>query len=136
MPSHTARMIRRRSARSVGEINVSLRLEADSEIAADTAGIAAEGQSGFRCADTRGLARRIDEGYSIEVRAFVPPDEEDEGEAPDGVTDDVVQAARAITDRQPRMRRMNLTGRPILELPEGYEEEVPPQEETLDPPAG
>jgi hypothetical protein len=39
------------------------------------------------------------------------------------VTDDVVEAARAITERQPRMRTMNLTGRPILELSEGDDDD-------------
>ena len=66
------------------------------------------------------LAGRIDEGYSIEVRAFVPPEGE---EAPD-VGEDVVNAARAITERQPRMRAMDLTGRPILELEEGDDEDT------------
>jgi hypothetical protein len=80
------------------------------------------------------LAKRIDEGYSIEVRAFVPPEDEDE-EAPEGVTDDIVQTARAITERQPRMRRMNLTGRPILELPEGDDGEEPPPSDEEEPPA-
>jgi hypothetical protein len=65
----------------------------------------------------RKLAKRIDEGYSIEVRAFVPPDDED-AEAPD-VAEDVINVAKEITERQPRMRSMNLTGRPILELTEG-----------------
>ena len=70
----------------------------------------------------RRLANRIDEGYSIEVRSFSPPEDEDE-EAPEGVTEDVVEAARAITERQPRMRTMNLTGRPILELSEGDDDD-------------
>lgn len=68
----------------------------------------------------RRLARRIDEGYSIEVRAFTPTEEEDEeAAAPDAVAD----TARAITARQPYMRRMNLTGKPILELPGGEDDE-------------
>jgi hypothetical protein len=76
----------------------------------------------------RQLATRIDEGYSIEVRAFVPP----EGEEPvEGIGEDVIHAAREITERQPRMRAMNLTGRPILELEEGDdEEEDSPSSET------
>ena len=74
----------------------------------------------------RKLAKRIDEGYSIEVRSFTPH-ENDDDEAPEGVTEHDVRAAREITERQPRMRTMNLTGRPILELPEGDEEdEAPP----------
>jgi hypothetical protein len=83
----------------------------------------------------RRLATRIDEGYSVEVRAFVPPDDEDE-EALGGVSAGTVQAARAITERQPRMRRMNLTGRPILELPEGDEDEAPPPEKPSASPPG
>jgi hypothetical protein len=82
----------------------------------------------------RQLAARIDEGYSVEVRAFAPPEDEDE-EAPEGVSDDVVQAARAITERQPQMRSMNLTGRPILELPEGDEDDAPPEDPSAPPPA-
>jgi hypothetical protein len=65
----------------------------------------------------RRLATRIDEGYSIEVRAFTPPDGEEEAET-EGVSDEAIDAARSITERQPRMRSMNLTGRPILELEE------------------
>jgi hypothetical protein len=78
------------------------------------------------------LAKRIDEGYSIEVRAFVPSEEEDE-EADEAQPDEVVEIARQITERQPRMRRMNLTGRPILELPEGDDD--PPNPEGRPPEA-
>ena len=78
------------------------------------------------------LAKRIDEGYSIEVRAFVPPEEEDE-EADETQPDEVVEIARQVTERQPRMRRMNLTGKPILELPEGDDE--PPAAEGRPPEA-
>ena len=78
------------------------------------------------------LATRIDEGYSIEVRAFSPPEEGDEDdEAFEDVPTESVRAARAITERQPRMRTMNLTGRPILELTEGDEDE--PGEEAEGP---
>jgi hypothetical protein len=78
------------------------------------------------------LAKRIDEGYSIEVRAFVPSEEEDE-EADEAQPDEVVEIARQITERQPRMRRMNLTGKPILELPEGDDD--PPKPEGRPPEA-
>jgi hypothetical protein len=63
----------------------------------------------------RQLAKRIDEGYSIEVRAFVPPEDTET----EGVSEETIEMARAITERQSRMRTMNLTGRPILELAEG-----------------
>ena len=79
----------------------------------------------------RRLATRIDEGYSIEVRAFSPEDVE-AGET-EGMTTEAVNAAREITERQPRMRRMNLTGRPILELPEG-DDDATPQEPPLNSP--
>jgi len=71
----------------------------------------------------RQLATRIDEGYSIEVRAFVPPEGEEET-AESVLNDDEISAARQIAERQPRMRAMNLSGRPILELEEGNDEEV------------
>jgi hypothetical protein len=65
----------------------------------------------------RQLAKRIDEGYSIEVHAYSPP-EEPPADGEEVALDLVADAARQITSRQPQMRRMNLTGRPILELPE------------------
>jgi hypothetical protein len=74
------------------------------------------------------LATRIDEGYSIEVRAFTPPEDDEEGAV--DVAEDEIEVARAITERQPRMRTMNLTGRPILELPEG---DAPPKKRKAAP---
>lgn len=62
----------------------------------------------------------------------MPPDEEDEGEQlAEGLTSEAVRVAREITERQPRMRRMNLTGRPILELTDGdaEEDETSPEDE-------
>jgi hypothetical protein len=68
------------------------------------------------------LANRIDEGYSIEIRAGeIPPG--DEGEPPEGVTEETAQTAEVIAERQPRMRFLNLTGTRILELPEAYPDE-------------
>jgi hypothetical protein len=82
----------------------------------------------------RRLANRVDDGYSIEVRSFVPPDEEDEHtEAWDDVAEEEIEAAQAITERQPRMRRMNLNGRPILELPEGDDSEEAAGEDDAEP---
>jgi hypothetical protein len=72
----------------------------------------------------RRLAKRIDDGYSIEVRSFLPPTEDEEhAEGYDGVGESEIEAARAIGEQQPRTRRMNLTGRPTLELTEGDEED-------------
>jgi hypothetical protein len=70
------------------------------------------------------LADRIDELYSIEVRAFVLPEGE---EVLEGATEESVNIERQIIGRQPRMRTMNLTGRPILELSEGEDEERVPE---------
>ena len=63
----------------------------------------------------RQLAKRIDEGYSIDVRAYVVG----EGDAAAGQSDETVLAARSIASSQPGMRRMNLTGRPILTIADG-----------------
>jgi hypothetical protein len=71
----------------------------------------------------RQLATRIDEGYSIEVHAYTPPEPEPPAEGEEVELDEVASAARQITSRQPNMRRMNLTGRPILELPEADDDE-------------
>jgi len=70
-------------------------------------------------------AERIDDGYSISVRSYaLEPGEDDEDEdgdraLPEGVTQDTEEARRGIEERQPRVRRMNLTGQPILELDAG-----------------
>ena len=66
----------------------------------------------------RKVAKRIDEGYSIEVRSYPPPESID---LPEGAMSEAEEARRVIEERQPRMRAMNLTGTPILELPEGDE---------------
>jgi hypothetical protein len=68
------------------------------------------------------MANRIDEGYSIEVRAYELPEaaeEDEEGALPAGATPETEEARRIIAERQPRLQAMNLTGSPILELPEG-----------------
>jgi len=41
----------------------------------------------------------------------------------------MADAARQIASRQPNMRRMNLTGRPILELPEADDDDNPAEGE-------
>lgn len=61
------------------------------------------------------LANRIDHGYSVEVRAGV--DADDDPEAP--ADDPTRAAALEILRMQERLRFANLTGQPILELPEG-----------------
>jgi hypothetical protein len=104
----------------------------DTVIGQATADISPERQRELHVEVKRSLTRmanRIDEGYSIEVRSFTPPDDDDE-EAAEGVSEESVRAAREITERQPRMRTMNLTGRPILELPEG---DAPPARDAPDP---
>lgn len=68
------------------------------------------------------IANRIDGGYDIEVRTGELP--EDDEEMPDGVTEDTAQVARVIAARQRGMRFMNLTGKPILELPEADDEDT------------
>jgi hypothetical protein len=70
----------------------------------------------------RAFADRIDEAYSISVRSFTPPADEETEESE--VWPETIQAARQIAARQPRMRRMNLTGRPILTLSKGAEDEA------------
>jgi len=75
----------------------------------------------------RQLATRIDEGYSIEVHAYTPEEESADGE--DVAPDQMADAARQIASRQPNMRRMNLTGRPILELPEADDDDNPAEGE-------
>ena len=64
----------------------------------------------------RATANRIDDGYSIEVRSYQLP-ESDAEEPPPEATPEAEAARRGIEERQPRMRTMNLTGTPILELP-------------------
>jgi hypothetical protein len=71
------------------------------------------------------IANRVDRSYHIDVRAGLPP-EEDSGEDDEaGPTEDpaTVAAREAVLARQEGLRYMNLTGSPILELPEGSPED-------------
>jgi hypothetical protein len=72
------------------------------------------------------LANRIDEGYSIEVRAGEPPvDDEDDGDGDGSPLDPEKQLLRERSEGvravQKRLTFRNITGEPILELPEGDE---------------
>jgi hypothetical protein len=85
------------------------------------------------------MADRIDEQYSIEVRSFVVPEGVDENmpreEWPVDVAPEAIRAAAQITARQPQMRTMNLTGRRILELSTGGEEdEAQDMPDNVEPP--
>lgn len=66
------------------------------------------------------IANRIDRGYNVDVRAGeLPP--EDEEALDDAEAAATRHAAEAIAAKQQALQFMNLTGRPILELPEGDE---------------
>jgi hypothetical protein len=70
----------------------------------------------------RELANRIDRGYNIDVRAGeLPEPEVDEEGNLDLVAQDpeLTKAVKTVTEKQRRLRFMNLSGKPILELPEG-----------------
>jgi len=68
------------------------------------------------------VANRIDEGYSIEIRAGELPQTEEEDGAVSPPDSEATEEARIIAERQARMRFLNVTGTRILELPEGDEE--------------
>lgn len=67
------------------------------------------------------LANRIDKGYSIEVRAGAIPAPDEEEEA-DEETATRRHQAEAVLAMQEKLRFTNLSGRPILALPEGTAE--------------
>jgi hypothetical protein len=73
------------------------------------------------------IANRIDRRYHIDVRAGLPPepeDEDDEEGGPPPEEDPTTVAAReAVLSKREGMSYLNLTGSPILELPEGSPEE-------------
>jgi hypothetical protein len=69
-----------------------------------------------------GMANRVDRGYNLEVRAGeLPEPEEDEPE------DEDAKRARAVADaiaaKRNALQFMNLTGKPILQLPEGDDDQ-------------
>lgn len=74
-----------------------------------------------------GLANRLDRGFGIEVRAGEIPDADDEDE-PTGDEDERT-AAELIRSKQAKLRFMNVSGKPILGLPEGDG----PEAKTADP---
>lgn len=64
----------------------------------------------------KGLAKRIDHGYDIEIRAGEIP-ESSEDEADEDSTDrNVREAAQVVLDAQPGLEFMNVSGKPILSL--------------------
>jgi len=70
------------------------------------------------------IANRIDRGYSIEVRAGLPPAEEEPEDEEGGEVQspEDLQSFEAISGRQEGLKFMKLTGPPILSLPEAEEE--------------
>jgi hypothetical protein len=69
------------------------------------------------------LANRIDRGYSVEVRAGEPEDEDEaEGDEPDAETQRLREQTERVLAAQKRLSFRNPTGEPILELPEGTED--------------
>jgi hypothetical protein len=82
------------------------------------------------------LANRIDRGYSMEVRAGElpepePEDDETEEGAEEQLLREMVQQVRAM---QGRLTFANLSGSPILELPESIDESEPATEDGRRPP--
>jgi hypothetical protein len=67
----------------------------------------------------RKTAKRIEERYTIEVRTYKPPPAPAEGEEPVPLSAEAETARQVIEERQPRMRRLELSGDPILELDVG-----------------
>jgi hypothetical protein len=66
------------------------------------------------------LANRIDRGYGVEVRAGEVPEPDEEAEESDEERERR-EAAHAVLERQRRIQFRNLTGQPILQLPEATE---------------
>lgn len=69
-----------------------------------------------------GIANRIDRGYNVEVRVgeLPPPPDEEAAEEPE--SEEAKEARRVadlIASKRDALEFMNLTGSPILELPEG-----------------
>ena len=72
------------------------------------------------------LANRIDKGYSVEVRAGEVPEPDDEVEDESDEAAAGRELAQAVLEKQKNIQFMNLTGKPILELPEPSEPGVEP----------
>jgi hypothetical protein len=76
----------------------------------------------------RGLARRIDQGYVIDVRVGeLPAPSEEEDEAPSPETQRIRQIVDEVMSVQERLKFANLSGEPILELPEAVDDDDEPQ---------
>jgi hypothetical protein len=72
------------------------------------------------------IANRLDRGYHIDVRTGALPEPAEGDEEPESPVDpEVAAAAAAVGEKQRALRFMNLTGRPILALPESAEGESP-----------
>lgn len=72
------------------------------------------------------LANRIDRGYSLEVRAgeLPQPEEEPEGATADTQTE-LRETVAAVRAAQERIKFAELSGKPILELPEAEDKATP-----------
>ncbi len=64
----------------------------------------------------KGLAKRIDRGYDIEVRAGEIPESSDDDADEASADRKVREAARIVLDAQPGLEFMNVSGTPILSL--------------------
>ncbi len=70
------------------------------------------------------IANRIDRGYNIDIRAGELPEEATD-EAPDAATKEARRVAEIIAEKQSSLQFMNLTGKPILALPETTSNGIP-----------
>ena len=71
----------------------------------------------------RSLALRIDRGYVMDVRVGqLPPPAEDEAE--ENVDEKLRRIVDEVFERQERLQYTNLTGEPLLELPESIDQEI------------
>jgi hypothetical protein len=69
------------------------------------------------------IANRIDRGYMVEIHAGDLPDpEDDQEETP--ADEETRHAVEAILERQERLKFANLTGEPILQLPEAIDDDA------------
>jgi len=68
------------------------------------------------------LANRIDRGYTVEVRAGELPPPDDADEDPSEEDQQARSTVHEVLAKQERLKFANLTGQPILALPEGVED--------------
>lgn len=73
------------------------------------------------------LANRIDRGYNLEIRAgeLPEPEEESEGPASDPRETELRGTVAAVRAAQERIKFAELSGKPILELPEAEDKATP-----------